>query len=163
MRSATLVLAFAVASPPPVVPRLVVSLREASAAKVTVRVENAGDQPLVLGARTYLVLWKGAEGADSPAYWAEVDTPKLPTPSMPMRLAARHTVDVPLDLRSLLWSPDRSGVGPGHTLARAVAPGEYELQVRIVDEREAWWRSGEISIRVSRGGGVTVMKARGDD
>ena len=161
MRLLALVLAFAAASPPPVVPRLIVSLREAIDAKVTVRIENASDQPLALAARTYVVLVKGPQDADVPAYWAEVDTPKLPTPSTPMRLAPRRTVDVALDLRSLLWSPDRSGVGPWHTLARAVPPGEYELQVRIVDEREAWWRSGDISIKVSRGGGVTVTKARG--
>jgi hypothetical protein len=154
----SLVLAFAVASPPAVVPRLVVSLREASAAKVVVRVENAGHQPLVLGARTYLVLLKGSQGADSPAYWAEVDNPRLPTLSTPMRLAAKHTADVTLDLGSLLWSPDRSGVGPGQTLARGVPPGEYELQVRIVDEREAWWRSGDMPIKVSRGGGITGQR-----
>jgi len=149
----SLVLAFAAASPSPPLPRFVLSLREASAASFTVKVENAGDQPLVLGARTYLVLTRGGPGPDAPAYWAEIATSKLPTPSTPMRLAARQAVDVPLDLGSLSWSPDRLG-GAGHTLARAVPPGEYEVQVRIVDERGAWWTSGGIAIKVSRGGGV---------
>jgi hypothetical protein len=150
----SLALAFAGQSPSPPLPRLIVSLREASAANFTVKVENARDQPLVLGARTYLVLSREGPRPDAPTYWAEIAMSKLPTPSAPMRLAARQAVDVPLDLRSLSWSPDRLGGGPGHTLARAVPPGEYELQVRIVDERGAWWTSGEIAIKVSRGGGV---------
>jgi hypothetical protein len=52
-------------------------------------------------------------------------------------------------------------MGPGHTLARGVPPGDYALQVQIVDERGAWWRSGEVAITVSRGGGG--IKVRGND
>ena len=111
---------------------------------------------MVLAARTYFALSsERSDGVQVPVYWAEVTTLALPTTSRPMRLAARQKLDVPLDLRSVLWSPDRSGLGAGHTLARGVRPGDYELQVQMVDEREAWWRSGGIPITVSQGGGVT--------
>ena len=146
----------ALAASPPAVPRLILSLQKGGPGKLTVRVENVGNQPLVLAGRTYLALSSArSDGAQVPVYWGEVTALALPTTSRPMRLAARQKLDVPLDLRAVLWSPDRSGLGAGHTLARGVRPGDYELQVRLVDEREAWWQSGGIPITVSQGGGVT--------
>lgn len=145
----------ALAASPPPLPRLILSLQKGGSGKLTVRVENVSDQPVVLGGRTYLALLSGTPDAQVPVFWAEVNTETLPTTSRPMRLAAKQKTDVPLDLRAVLWSPDRSGLGAGHTLALGVRPGQYELQVQIVDEREAWWRSGGIPITVSQGGGVT--------
>jgi hypothetical protein len=148
--------ALAASPSPPALPRLILSLQKSAPGKLTVRVENVGKQPLVLVGRTYLALLSERfDGAQVPVYWGEVTTLALPTTSRPMRLAARQKLDFPLDLRAVLWSPDRSGLGPGHTLARGVRPGDYELQVRLVDEREAWWQSGGIPITVSQGGGVT--------
>ena len=152
----SLAVSVALASSPPTLPRLVLSLQKGAPGKLTVRVENVGNQPLVLAGRTYMVLSSArSDGAQVPVYWGEVTALALPTTSRPMRLTARQKLDVPLDLRSVLWSPDRSGLGAGHTLARGVRPGDYELQVRLVDEREAWWQSGGIPITVSQGGGVT--------
>ena len=146
----------ALAASPPALPRLILSLQKGAPGKLTVRVENVGNQPLVLAGRTYLALSsERSDGAQVPVYWGEVTALALPTTSRPMRLAARQKLDVPLDLRSVLWSPDRSGLGAGHTLARGVRPGDYELHVQIIDEREASWRSGGIPITVSQGGGVT--------
>ena len=76
-------------------------------------------------------------------------------PSTPMNLAGKQKIEVRLDLRSVLWSPDRSGMTAGHTLARGVPPGEYELQLQMTDERGAWWRSGGLKLKVSPGGGLT--------
>jgi hypothetical protein len=146
----------AVAASPPALPRLILSLQKSAPGKLTVRVENVGKQPLVLAGRTYLALTsERSDGVQVPVYWGEVTTLALPTTSRPMRLAARQKLDVPLDLGAVLWSPDRSGLGAGHTLARGVRPGDYEIQVQMVDEREAWWQSGGIPIKVSQGGGVT--------
>jgi hypothetical protein len=146
----------AVTASPAALPRLILSLEKGRPGKVTVRIENVSNQPLALDARTYLALLKGTpEGAQAPVYWAEVNAPGLPTASSPMSLAGRTKMSVPLDLRAVLWSPDRSGLTAGHTLSRGVRPGEYELQVQIVDERGAWWRSGGVPIKVLQGGGVS--------
>ena len=153
----SLAVSVAVAASPAALPRFVISLEKGRPGKVTVRIENVSHQPLALDGRTYLALVKDdtPEGAQVPLYWAEVNAPGLPTASTPMHLAGRKTLNVSLDLRAVLWAPDRTGLTAGHTLARAVRPGEYELQVQIVDERGAWWRSGGVPIKVLPGGGVT--------
>jgi hypothetical protein len=145
-----------VAARPSASPRVVLSLTKGARGAITVKVENVSDQPIALEARTYLSLSRvTAEGAQEPMYWAEVNAPRLPQPSMPLRLAGKQRMEVPLDLRSVLWSPDRSGMTAGHTLARGVIPGEYEIQLQMIDERGAWWRSGGLTVRVSAGGGLT--------
>jgi hypothetical protein len=35
-----------------------------------------------------------------------------------------------------------------------VPPGEYELQVQIVDDEEHWWRSGELQVSVTASGEI---------
>jgi hypothetical protein len=145
-------LSVAVAASPAPLPRLIVSLQRQDPGKIIVRVENAASKPLALGARTFLSLSLQADAA--PVYWAEVNTPKLPTVSTPMLLAGKQKRNVPLELRALLWSPDRSGLGAGHTLARGVRPGQYQLQVQIIDERGASWISGGLPITVLQGGGI---------
>src|SRR6266540_4042951 len=145
-----------VAASPSASPRVVLTLAKGTRGAITARVENVSDQPVVLEARTYLTLARvTAQGAQEPMYWAEVNLPRLPQPSLPLRLAGKQRMEVPLDLRSVLWSPDRSGMTAGHTLARGVLPGEYELQLQMTDERGAWWRSGGLTVKVSSGGGLT--------
>ncbi len=146
----------AVAASPSASPRVVLTLAKGTRGVITARVENVSDQPMALEARTYLSLSRvTAQGAQEPMYWAEVNLPRLPQPSLPLRLAGKQRMEVPLDLRSVLWSPDRSGMTAGHTLARGVLPGEYELQLQMTDERGAWWRSGGLTVKVSSGGGLT--------
>ena len=138
------------------VPRLVLSLHKAASGDLALDVENAGAQPLVLPARTYLVLLDPDTGAaQAPRYWAELKAPGLPSSSTPLKMTGRQRVRLTLDLGALLWTPDRSGMSAGLSLGRAVRPGEYELQVQIVDERDVWWRSSGVPVRVSRGGGLT--------
>jgi len=137
-------------------PRLVLSLHKATSGKLDLDVENAGAQPLVLAGRTYLVLLDPETGsAQAPRYWAEMKTRGLPSSSAPMEMTGRQRVRLTLDPVSLTWTPDRSVIGAGHSLARGVRPGEYELQVQIVDEREVWWRSSGVPVKVSRGGALT--------
>jgi hypothetical protein len=146
----------AVAASPSSSPRVVLSIAKGTRGTITVKVENVSGEPMALAARTYLALARAtAEGAQEPLYWAEVNSPRLPQPSMPLRLAGKQKMEVPLDLRSVLWSPDRSGMTAGHTLARGVPPGEYELQLQMTDERGASWRSGGLTLKVSPGGGLT--------
>jgi hypothetical protein len=146
----------AVAASPSSSPRVVLSVAKGTRGTITVKVENVSGEPMALAARTYLALSRAtAEGAQEPLYWAEVNSPRLPQPSTPLRLAGKQKVEVPLDLRSVLWSPDRSGMTAGHTLARGVPPGEYELQLQMTDERGASWRSGGLTLKVSPGGGLT--------
>jgi hypothetical protein len=145
-----------VAARPSASPRLILSVAKGTRGAITVKVENVSDQPITLDARTYVSLSRvTAQGADEPMYWAEVNAPRLPQPSVPLRLAGKQRMEVPLDLRSLLWSPDRSGMSAGHTLARGVIPGEYEIQFQMTNERGAWWRSGGLTVKVSAGGGLT--------
>jgi hypothetical protein len=151
--SLTCVLLLGAAADP--VPRLVLALHKAPSGKLALEVENAGAQPLVLSARTYLVLLDpDTGGAQAPRYWAEIKTPGLPSSSTPMKMTGRQRVRLTLEVGALMWTPDRSGMSAGHPLARAVPPGEYELQVQIVDERDVWWRSSGVPVRISRGGGL---------
>ena len=146
----------AAAASPSASPRVVLSVAKSTRGTITVKVENVSDQPVALEARTYLTLARVTpEGAQEPMYWAEVNLPRFPQPSLPLRLAGKQRMEVPLDLRSILWSPDRSGMTAGHTLARGVLPGEYELQLQVINERGAWWRSGGLTVKVSAGGGLT--------
>jgi hypothetical protein len=118
-----------------------------------VNVENMDPRPLVLAAHTYLVLLDApGDSPQAPRYWAELKVAGLPTPSAPLEMTGRQRVRLSLEPGSVVWAPDRTGIGAGHPLARAVPPGEYELQVQIVDERGAWWRSTGLPVRVSRGG-----------
>lgn len=146
----------AVAASPSASPRVVLSLAKGTRGAITAKVENVSDQPIALEARTYLSLSRvTAEGAQEPTYWAEVNAPRVPQPSLPLRLAGKQRMEVPLDLRSVLWSPDRTGMTAGHTLARGVIPGEYELHLQMTNDRGAWWRSGGLTVKVSAGGGLT--------
>lgn len=140
---------------PPASPRLILSVEKGTRGTITVQVENVSEQAMALAARTYLALSKVTAEDAQPVYWAEVNTSTLPQPSTPLRLAGKQRIEVRLDLRSVLWSPDRSGMTAGHTLARGVPPGEYELQLQIADEGGAWWRSGGLTVKVSPGGGLT--------
>ena len=150
----TCLLLLAAASQP--VPRLVLSLQKPTLGNLAVDVENVGARPVVLAAHTYLVLLDApADRPQAPRYWAELKMTGLPTVSAPMEMTGRQRVRLLLDPDSVVWAPDRSGISAGHPLARAVPPGEYELQVQIVDERGAWWRSNGVPVRVSRGGGLT--------
>lgn len=153
-----LLLAFlpALVAGPEALPRIVLSLQKSVPGKVVVNVENVSPQPLVLAARTYLVLLgTPSETPQAPRYWGEVKVVGLPSSLAPMALTGRQRVQLSLDPSSLLWASDRSSISTGRPLAHAVPAGEYELQVQIVDERGAWWRSGGVPIKVSRGGGVT--------
>ena len=144
------------AASPSASPRVVLSLTKGTRGAITARIENVSEQPIFLEARTYLSLSRvTAQGAEEPTYWAEVNAPRLPQPSIPLRLAGKQRMEVPLDLRSVLWSPDRSGMTAGHTLARGVLPGAYELQLRMTDERGAWWQSSGLAVKVSGAGGLT--------
>jgi hypothetical protein len=137
-------------------PRLVLSLRKPAAGKLAVDIENADPRPVVLTARTYLVLLDApSDRPQAPRYWAELKVAGLPNVSAPMEMTGRQRVRLSLDPSSASWAEDRSGMSAAHPLARAVPPGDYELQVQIVDERGAWWRSSGVPVRVSRGGGLT--------
>jgi hypothetical protein len=141
---------------PEAVPRIVLLLQKPALGKVAVDVENAGSRPLVLAARTYLVLLDApSDRPQAPRYWAELNVPGLPSSAAPMKMTARQRVRLPLDPGGASWAPDRTGISPGHSLAHAVPPGAYELQVQIVDERGAWWVSSGLPVTVSRGGGLT--------
>jgi len=141
---------------PELVPRLVLSLQKAALGKVTVDVENVSPRPLVLDARTYLVLLDSpSDRPQAPRYWAELKVAGLPSSSAPMEMTGRQRVRLSLDPGSVVWAPDRTGLSAGRPLARAVPPGEYELQIQIVDARDAWWRSSGVAVKVSRGGGLT--------
>jgi hypothetical protein len=143
------------AGPEPV-PRLVLSLQKAALGKVAVDIENVSPRPLALDGRTYLVLLDApSDSPQAPRYWAELRVVGLPSSSARMEMTGRQRVRLSLDPGSAVWAPDRSGMSAGRSLARAVRPGEYELQIQIVDERGAWWRSSGVSVRVSRGGGLT--------
>jgi hypothetical protein len=141
---------------PEPVPRLVLTLQKPSPGKLVVNVENMGPRRLVLAAQTYLVLMDapGGDSPQEPRYWAELKMAGLPTLSAPLEMTGRQRVRLSLDFGSAVWAPDRSGIGAGLPLARAVRPGEYELQVQIVDERGALWRSSGLPVRVSRGGSL---------
>jgi hypothetical protein len=144
----------AIAAPPEAVPRIVISMQKGDGAKLVVEVENASPERLVLAARTYVVLLDPSDGPQAPRYWGEVKATALPSASAPMELAGRKRLRLSLDPTAVQWAPDRTGLSPSRPLARAVPPGEYELQVQIIDERGAAWPSSGIKVKVSRGGGL---------
>jgi hypothetical protein len=133
-------------------PRIIVSLAKGAGGKVTVRVENAGPQVTALFATTYVTLLK-AESPERhrPLYWARLAAHGVPTRSQALRLTRRGTSTAEVDPSSLSWSRDRNGVS-GEPLRRIVPPGDYELQIQIVDEEGQWWRSGELLVSVSSTG-----------
>jgi hypothetical protein len=135
-------------------PRMVVSLSKGTARKVLVRIENVNSESLALSATTYLALLKpDAPDQHMPLYWAKVQDPGVPNRS-PLMLMGLKSSTVQLDPRSLSWSRDRTGLSLEQPIGRIVAPGDYELQVQIVDEKERWWRSGELLVKVSPKGDV---------
>src|SRR6266536_3361567 len=143
-----LVLASVTASPSST-PRMLVSLRASASGNVDVTIENLSAETLAIRARTYLTLASKQAGVSlEPRHWAEVSAPPLPIPTRPMRLKGRARVALSLDVTDLLWAPDRSGFSVAQPLARGVPPGEYELQLQIVDESGNWWRSAGISVRI---------------
>ncbi len=133
-------------------PRIIVSLAKGTGGKITVRVENAGPHATVLLATTYVALLK-AESSERhrPLYWAQLAAHGVPTKSQALRLTGRGTSTVEVDPSSLSWSRDRTGVS-GEPLRRVVLPGDYELQIQIVDEEGQWWRSRELAVSVSTTG-----------
>jgi hypothetical protein len=138
-------------------PRMVVALADGSAGRVAVRIENAAREDLTLAATTYLTLRRprgGSAQGDTPLLWAKIEASAVPTGLEALRLAGSGTSAVEVDPLALSWERDRSGLAPGLPLRRAVPPGSYVLQVRIVDDAGHWWRSGELAISVSETGDV---------
>jgi hypothetical protein len=149
----TTVLAVAIAAPSSTTPRVVVSVAKSSVGNVALRIENASSQEMRLSATTYVALLKlDAPDQHVPLYWAKVEDPGVPTTARPLKLAGRKTSTVHLDPRSLSWSQDRSGLVPEQPIGRVVPPGDYELQLQIVDGRDHWWRSRELPVTVSANG-----------
>jgi hypothetical protein len=136
-------------------PRVVVSLAKGTGAKVSIRIENARSQDMALSATTYLALLKpDAPDQHMPLYWAKVEDQGVPTTAQPLRVTGRKSSTVHVDPRSLSWSRERTGLVPEQPIGRVVLPGDYELQVQIVDEQQHWWRSGELPVTVSANGGL---------
>lgn len=159
MRQVVLAMALAVAagSVASAAPRMVVSLADGSAGRVAVRIENAAREDLTLTATTYLTLrrQRGASAqGDTPLLWAKIEASAVPTGLEALRLAGSGTSAVEVDPLGLSWERDRSGLSPGLAFRRAVPPGSYMLQVRIVDDAGHWWRSGELAVSVSESGDV---------
>jgi hypothetical protein len=134
-------------------PRVVVSLAKGAAGKVAVRIENASEQAIALSATTHLALLE-AEPPEQhrPLYWAKLEARGVPTNTQALRLVGLGSATVEVDPRSLSWSQDRTGLSPDQPFRRVVPPGNYELQVQIVDDEEHWWRSRELPVSVSASG-----------
>jgi hypothetical protein len=134
-------------------PRIVVSLTKGAAGKVAVRIENVGPQPIALSATTYVAMlkWESPE-RHTPLYWAKLEAHGVPTSLQALSLIGLGSSTVEVDPCSLTWSRDRTGLSPEQPLRRVVPPGDYELQLQIVDDQEHWWRSGELLVFVSANG-----------
>ena len=153
-RIVTAVLVALLGAPLNATPRVVVSMAKGTAAKVAIRIENASSQDMALSATTYLALLKpDSPDQHMPLYWAKVEDQGVPTTGKPLRLTGRKISTVHVDPRSLSWSRDRTGLEPEQPIGRVVVPGDYELQVQIVDGEQHWWRSGELPVTVSANGG----------
>lgn len=136
-------------------PRVVVTVAKGTAANVSIRIENASSQDIVLSATTYVALLKlDSPDQHMPLYWARVEDQGVPSTTRPLRLTGRKSSTVHVDPRSLSWARDRSGLVPEQPIGRVVPPGDYELQIQIVDEQEHWWRSRELPVTVSSNGNL---------
>jgi len=145
-----------VASPSPEPTRLVFSIQKGEAGRLVVRVENASPNAVALKAHTYLTLLNDRdEDPQRLSYWALLSVERLPAPAKPMRLGHRKTRLVQLSTGGLLWATDRLAIGGQQPLGRVVLPGDYKLQLQVVDEAGMWWRSGELPATVSAAGGLT--------
>ena len=114
-----------------------------------------GSQDMILSATTYVALLKlDSPDQHMPLYWAKVEDQGVPATTRPLRLAGQKSSTVHVDPRSLSWSRDRSGLVPEQPIGRVVLPGDYELQIQIVDEQEHWWRSRELPVTVSANGNL---------
>ena len=144
-----------VGSPSPQPNRLVFSLQKGEAGKLAVRVENASRSAVALTAHAYLTLLNDREADQQRlSYWALLSVDTLPTPAKAMRLGARKTQLVQLSPGGLLWAEDRLAIAQ-QPLGRIVLPGDYKLQLQVVDESGMWWRSEELPARVSAAGDLT--------
>ena len=138
-------------------PRLVVSIEKVAVNELAIQIKNVAPYPLVVSARTYLVLLQAtADGSRMPVHWAELKMQGLPGPTAAFHLGPSATSKIRVAPRSLLWAPDRLGMALEQPLARQVPPGEYGLQVQILDEREMWWRSNELPAAITASGGLTL-------
>lgn len=72
-----------------------------------------------------------------------------------MTLGPRKTHVVQLSTGGLLWAADLLAIGGQQPLGRVVLPGDYKLQLQVVDEAGMWWRSEELTVTVSAAGGLT--------
>ncbi len=137
-------------------PRIVVSLTGSSHDRVAIRIENAASQKITLSATTYLVLLK-AEPPErhSELYWAPLEVRGVPTRAQPLRLAGLAESRVEVDPHSLSWSAER-GLSLGRPFRYVVPPGEYEMQIQVLDEEERRWRSGELRVSVSATGSLRL-------
>ena len=134
-------------------PRVVVSVAKGTVGNVAIRIENASSQDMVLSATTYVALLKlDAPDQHMPLYWAKVEDQGVPTIARPLRVTGRKSSTVQVDPRSLSWSRDRFGLVPEQPIGRVVTPGDYELQVQVVDAQDHWWRSRELPVTVSANG-----------
>jgi hypothetical protein len=134
-------------------PRVVVSLAKAAGRTVAIRIENASSQEMALSATTYVALLKpDSPDRHMPLYWAKVENQSVPTTAQPLRVSGRESSTAHVDPRFLSWSRDRAGLTPEQPIGRVVLPGDYELQIQIVDEQQHWWRSAELPVTVSANG-----------
>ena len=72
-----------------------------------------------------------------------------------MRLGPRKTLRVELSTGGLLWATDRLAIGGQQPLGRVVLPGDYKLQLQVVDEAGMSWLSEELPATVSAAGGLS--------
>jgi hypothetical protein len=82
--------------------------------------------------------------------------PGLPGNAASFRLGSRAASEQRVALASLRWARSRSDMPPQQPLPRLVPPGEYRLQLQLVDEQERWWRSQEIPALVTASGSLEL-------
>ena len=136
-------------------PRVVVSVAKGTVGRVAIRIENASSQDMALSATTYVALLK-ADSPDRhrPLYWAKVEDQGVPTAARPLRVTGRQSSTVHVDPHASLLVSRPLWTRAGTAYRTVVLPGDYELQVQIVDEQEHWWRSGELPVTVSANGNL---------
>src|SRR5687768_6049088 len=97
----TTALAAVLAVPSNTTPRVIVNVAKSSIGNVTIRIENASSQDMVLSATTYVALLKlDAPDRHMPLYWAKVEDQGVPTTARPLRLTGRKTSTVHVNPRS---------------------------------------------------------------